>query len=165
MDSVDSKGEPVNKAIFGPDDGRDHRRIDLLYLPCDPITFEKDKVLDAGQCFVKNREDKAEMKQKLQETRDWIGVPDYTMVFNNMRLDLKKFGDESIRKESRVMNRQFDINFPNWIHGQIFSDRLDDETTIAGGSTAKMGFKHLETIGMFSSAWTDYPTKFKFISY
>jgi len=58
MDSVDNKGEPVNKAIFGPDDGRDHRRIDLLYLPCDPITFEKDKVLDAGQCFVKNREDK-----------------------------------------------------------------------------------------------------------
>jgi len=31
MDSVDNKGVPVNKAIYGPDDGRDHRRIDLIY--------------------------------------------------------------------------------------------------------------------------------------
>lgn len=105
MDSIDSKGEPVNKAIFGPDDGRDHRRIDLLYLPCDPITYKENKVLEVGQCFVKDREDKKEMTEKLQATRDWIGVPDFTMVYNNMRLDLKKFNNDSIRKESRVMNR------------------------------------------------------------
>lgn len=57
------------------------------------------------------------MAAKLKATKEWIGVPDYTMVFNNMRVDLKKFNDKSIRKESRVMNKQFDINFPTWIHG------------------------------------------------
>lgn len=31
MDVVDNKGKPINKKIFGPDDGRKHRRIDLLY--------------------------------------------------------------------------------------------------------------------------------------
>jgi len=66
------------------------------------------------------------MNAKLKATKDWIGVPDYTMVFNNARLDLNKFNDESVRKESRVMNRQFDINFPKWIHGQIYSDVLED---------------------------------------
>jgi hypothetical protein len=66
---------------------------------------------------VKNREDPVEMAAKLQATKDWIGVPDFTMVYNNMRMDLTEFNDKSIRKESRVMNRQFDINFPSWIHG------------------------------------------------
>ena len=44
------------------------------------------------------------MAAKLKATKEWIGVPDFTMMYNNMRLDLKKFGDDSIRKESRVMN-------------------------------------------------------------
>lgn len=126
LDSVDSKGVPVNKAIFGPDDGRDHRRIDLLYLPCDPVTWGADVVLEKDQCFVKDRKDKTEMAAKLKATKEWIGVPDFTMVYNNMRLDLKKFGTDSIRKESRVMNYQYDINFPSWIHGQIYSDLLED---------------------------------------
>ena len=57
------------------------------------------------------------MAAKLKATKEWIGVPDYTMVFNNMRVDLKRFNDDSIRTESRVMNKQFDIQFPTWIHG------------------------------------------------
>jgi len=63
------------------------------------------------------------------------------------------------------MNRQFDINFPNWIHGQIYSDILKDTTTIAGINSVARHFKHLNTVGMYSSAWTDYPKKYKFISY
>jgi hypothetical protein len=117
MDAIDNKGVPVDKAIFGPDDGRDHKRIDLLYLPCDPVTWGPEVILEKDQCFVKDRKDKEEMAAKIKATKEWIGVPDYTMVYNNMRLDLKKFGDDSIRKESRVMNYQFDINVPSWIHG------------------------------------------------
>jgi hypothetical protein len=165
MDSVDTNGIPVNKAIYGPDDGRDHRRIDLLYLPCDPVTYKENIVLKQGECFVKDRNDPVEMAAKLQATKDWIGVPDFTMVYNNMRMDLTEFNDKSIRKESRVMNRQFDINFPSWIHGQIYSDRLDDSTTIAGGSKVSYPFKHLKTVGLYSSAWNDFPKKYKFISY
>lgn len=117
MDSHDRNGVAVKKNIYGPDDGRDHRRIDLLYLPCEPITWTSTTVLKSGECFVKNRNDKAEMAAKLKATKEWIGVPDYTMVFNNMRVDLKRFNDDSIRTESRVMNKQFDIQFPTWIHG------------------------------------------------
>jgi len=60
----------------------------MLYQPCDPITYTKKTVLKPGECFVKNSNDKAEMVAKLQATKEWIGVPDYTMVFNNMRMDL-----------------------------------------------------------------------------
>jgi hypothetical protein len=62
----------------------------MLYLPCDPVTYNAKKVpvLKPGQCFVKNREDDKEMKKKLEDTIKWIGVPDFTMVYNNMRMDL-----------------------------------------------------------------------------
>jgi len=63
------------------------------------------------------------------------------------------------------MNRQFDINFPSWIHGQIYTDALQDETTIQGGSTVEYTFNHLETVGLYSSAWNNFPDKYKFISY
>ena len=68
IDSVDKEGVPVNKAIYGPDDGRDHRRIDLLYLPCDPVTYTPDAILEKDQCFVKNRNDEVEMAAKLKAT-------------------------------------------------------------------------------------------------
>jgi hypothetical protein len=54
---------------------------------------------------VNNRNDKEEMAAKLKATIEWVGVPDFTMVYNNMRMDLSKFEKESIAKESRVMNR------------------------------------------------------------
>lgn len=57
------------------------------------------------------------MAAKLKATIDWIGVPDFTMVYNDDRMDLNAFDNESIVSESRVMNRQFDINYPSWIHG------------------------------------------------
>jgi len=165
LDDVDNKGFPVDKGIYGADDGRLHKRIDLLYQPCDPVTFTSKAVLKEGECFVKNREDKAEMAAKLKSTIGWIGVPDFTIVYNNMRMDLNKFEEASIGKESRVMNRQFDINQPSWIHGQLFSDVLNDDTTILNSGTVTRPFKHLQTVGMYSSAWTDFPNKYKFISY
>jgi len=58
-------------------------------MPCDPVTYKRNAVLEQGQCFVKNRKDKAEMAAKLKDTKEWIGVPDLTLVYNNMRLDMK----------------------------------------------------------------------------
>jgi len=58
-------------------------------MPCDPVTYKRNVVLEQGQCFVKNRKDKVEMAAKLKATKEWIGVPDLTLVYNNMRLDMK----------------------------------------------------------------------------
>ena len=83
MDAFDNTGKPVNKHLFGPDDGRLHRRIDLLYQPCDPVTYTDKTVLRSGECFVQNRNDPVEMAAKLKATKEWVGTPDYTMVYNN----------------------------------------------------------------------------------
>ena len=42
---------------------------------------------------------------------------------------------------------------------------LVDKTTILNTGSVKRPFKHLKTVGLYSSAWTDYPKKYKFISY
>lgn len=45
------------------------------------------------------------------------------------------------------------------------SDVLVDKTTILDSGEVERPFKHLSTAGMYSSAWTNYPEKYKFISY
>jgi hypothetical protein len=96
LNSFDTTGLAVNKKLFGPDDGRMHRRIDILYQPCDPITYTPTTVLREGECFVKNNKDFKELSEKLEDTKRWVGTPDFTMVYNNQRMDLGLFDDESI---------------------------------------------------------------------
>lgn len=45
------------------------------------------------------------------------------------------------------------------------SDQLIDDTTILDNGSVVRPYKHLETVGMYSSAWINYPNKYKFISY
>jgi hypothetical protein len=96
LNSFDSTGLAVNKKLFGPDDGRLHRRIDILYQPCDPVTYSSTTVLRDGECFVNDNKDGRELSEKLKATKEWVGTPDFTMVYNNQRMDLGLFNDESI---------------------------------------------------------------------
>jgi len=45
---------------------------------------------------VKNNKDFKELSEKLEDTKRWVGTPDFTMVYNNQRMDLGLFDDESI---------------------------------------------------------------------
>jgi hypothetical protein len=36
LNDTDTEGRKINKKLFGPDDGKPHRRIDLIYKPCMP---------------------------------------------------------------------------------------------------------------------------------
>ena len=37
LDDLDKNNKKINKRLFGPDEGRVHRRLDLNFLPCDPV--------------------------------------------------------------------------------------------------------------------------------
>jgi hypothetical protein len=37
LNDVDSTGKPYDTLIWGPDDGRDHRRFDINLLPCKQV--------------------------------------------------------------------------------------------------------------------------------
>jgi hypothetical protein len=37
LNDLDREGRKINKNLFGPDDGKPHRRIDLIFKPCTPI--------------------------------------------------------------------------------------------------------------------------------
>jgi hypothetical protein len=48
LDDTDTKGMTINKKLFGPDDGKPHRRIDLIYKPCMPPTITDANRKDIG---------------------------------------------------------------------------------------------------------------------
>ena len=73
LDKKGRDGKPVKSQLFGSDAGRPHRRIDVTFQPCNPVTYKKDIELKKGQCFVKNRNDKNEMAKKLENTLNWLG--------------------------------------------------------------------------------------------
>jgi hypothetical protein len=35
LNDLDIEGKPYSRKIYGPDDGRDHRRFDIMLLPCE----------------------------------------------------------------------------------------------------------------------------------
>jgi hypothetical protein len=98
---------------------------------------------------------------------DYIGEGDFIMIYNSQRMNLRAYHDKSIINESRVMNRQFDKSKPNWQHGQYYNGELKDKTNPWpwGEQTFIRPYRHLNTVGMYPSAWTDFPTKYKITGY
>jgi hypothetical protein len=100
MNDLDDKGIKVDYSIWGADDGRDHRRLDLVLSPC---------VEDDGpECINKKKDTPTQKDKKKAEMMKWLGQGDLTMVFNSQRKDMRAFGDKSIVSEARITNKQFD---------------------------------------------------------
>ena len=110
----DDEGSLVNRKLFGPDEGRNHRRLDFLYLPCDPKQLtEQNKANYTTECLA-DLTKKSSTDKKLSEILDYIGSPVLTMVYNTQRQNLTNYNEDSIVNESQLLYRQFDIKNPNF---------------------------------------------------
>ena len=58
----------------------------------------------------------------------YIQPPNFVAIYNQERLNLKKFGDESIERFSTFMNIQFDEKKPSWTGAYFERNELIDET-------------------------------------
>ena len=53
LNENDKDGKPVNMDLYGPDENYPHRRIEIMYRPCDPIKeTEANKHLHETECLV-----------------------------------------------------------------------------------------------------------------
>ena len=94
LDNVDQKGNKLDKRLFGPDEGRIHRRFDLNFIPCDHT--------------------KKECEKSLVKIKKYIGDATLTLLYNSNRMALKEYGDKSVMKQSFLQNMQFDMKNPNF---------------------------------------------------
>jgi hypothetical protein len=85
LDDLDKNNKKINKRLFGPDEGRLHRRLDLNFLPCTPVQkTAENRLLKDGECLADISTEK-KRTNKLQEIKKYIGSPVLTMVYNTQR--------------------------------------------------------------------------------
>jgi len=106
LDKLDWNGE--NLKLYGKNDVMKHLRIDLNLMACDAKQItEENKHNHQHECLV-DLNSSAALEEKRQETIKYLTNPHITMIYNTERINIKKFGEETISRESVTVNRQFD---------------------------------------------------------
>ena len=82
LNELDVEGKKVNKRLFGPDEGRHHRRFDINFLPCTPKQLNKENEKDYDTQCLADLKDPVSTAKKLKEILAYVGSPVYTMVYN-----------------------------------------------------------------------------------
>jgi hypothetical protein len=159
---MDWNGKPLE--LYGETDVVAHRRIDINYLPCEPKQItEANKHLQKTECLV-DLKDKKALKRRLKKTKKYLRQPHMVVITNTERIDVTKYDEKIIIKESIVLHKQINVNEPSWIQGFLSQYTLKDETDFVN-----LGFevvKHamaFEMTHLIASSWTNYPGRYKFI--
>ena len=64
----------------------------------------------------------------LEAQREYLKPPKLVAFFNQERLNLEKYGEESIERFATLVNIQFDEKQPNWVGGYFNRNILSDQT-------------------------------------
>ena len=87
-----------------------------------------------------------------------------------MRFFPDKFGNESIKRTSAILNNQFDTLKPTWLETAIQFNELQDETEfLQYGQEDKVEYLTFEKKSLHASSWVDHPSVnatglYKFVS-
>jgi hypothetical protein len=117
------------------------------------------------ECIV-NLKSPSAIKRKLKQIKKYLSEPDLVVMENVEELSPGKYGDDSIKRISKLKNFQFDKNRPSWIDAVLKKDTVEDDTSwIKVASEKKNNITWIDTGSLYPSFWTDYPSRYKIISY
>lgn len=88
MNKTDRDGKIVNKKLFGVDDVHPHRRIDLVYIPCIPQQINDANRNNTDLCLA-DLKDPLSLANKLKADIEYLQTPDFTVVYNHERVNIK----------------------------------------------------------------------------
>jgi hypothetical protein len=88
------------------------------------------------------------------------------MVYNEEKVNLDKYNDETTKGHAVMKNKQFSVDTPVWINYRLSQHRIEDESDWFNvGISDNRWFTHIDEInGLQYSSWTRYPDLYKFIS-
>ena len=109
--------------------------------------------------------DPESMKRKLQESINYLASPDFTIVYNHERVNIKEFGKKTISQESSTSNFMFDPRVPSWLHSKIYLKKFEDESLVVNlGLTDDKEYLDWSIAKSYPSSWVEYPNRYKFSS-
>lgn len=124
--------------MFGTDEEVPNRRIEIIYKPCIPDVMEwfHNKTDYDTKCLVE-RSDVGSYKRKLEEIKEWIGMPDLIFAVNREGSDLSNYGRKSISMETHIFNYRWDAEEPAELLTTLHEDQVHYYSE-------KFRYKHLE---------------------
>ena len=106
MDATDIEGKEINTNLYGKSDTVPFRSIELLFLPC--YTYKHNSINKNRMeipCHAKRHDSRKTLRRKFKQSIAYLTMPDLTLIINSARVDIRKFGKESIVRESVVVNK------------------------------------------------------------
>jgi len=104
VDPIDKNGNSLKRILFGRE-GSVYRESDISFIPCIPKQLtEENKHLVDKECIADYNDPKS-LEAKFQESKAYLGRPAINLLTNSGRMDLTKFGEESIVKYSSMIAR------------------------------------------------------------
>ena len=109
--------------------------------------------------------DPLSLANKLKADIEYLQTPDFTVVYNHERVNIKKFGKDTIKKESSSTNYMFDPKVPSWLHSKISVNLFEDESKLMNiGLTDDTTYLEWAIESSYPSSWKQYPERYKFSS-
>ena len=131
FDELDINGNAINSSLYGRDDNSEHRRIELIYMPC--LTYrEIDKTLNISRPDQKiscrgSMDNYTEVKAA---TEEYLKDAEVVVVYNQAKFDNQYFDERMIKNSSQAWSRVFTPSEPSWIHSMLTQNSITDETEL-----------------------------------
>ena len=104
INEFDKDGKKFPRTVFGTS-GTEARTLDIMLITCLPKQLTQyNKHLVDKECIVDYKDPKS-LERKLKESKDYLGRPQIKSFSNSQRLDLKKFGKNSVVNETVLSTR------------------------------------------------------------
>ena len=117
------------------------------------------------KCLLDDPEDRTQLDKKLNDTKTYVGEAQLILLSNYEEFDPKGFKDDSIKKHSKIMKRQFSMSKPAFSRNMVRVNELDDETSyINYGQEVSRQFINFNMKPNEISSEINYPEKYKFFS-
>ena len=94
---------------------------------------------------------------------EYINAPNLIAIYNQERVNIERYGEESIERYSTFINQQFDEQTPSWAGGFIQQNLLVDQTDFFrwGEGEVEKSFNTIKWDLPVPSSMTIYPSKEK----
>ena len=157
--------EEANIELFGAESTQNYAFLEISAVPCN---------LKLTLPYLGGTEDRIseDCVWDLEAQQDYIRPPNLIAYYNQERLNVENYDEESIERYSTLSNFQFDEKKPTFVPAYFYRNQASDQTNwLRSDKTIDRPYNQLQWESSLASAHTKYPTrekpdgKYKFVSF
>jgi len=118
IDQLDKRNRPIDFRLFGLDVHAPHRSIEIVYRASTKCPPSKRKSRRNRRCTM--------TKKNLRKVKQWLGAPEFTILYNIEKINFQYFDERKINKEVVITNYQWSPTVPITLQSRLHKHILND---------------------------------------